>query len=230
VERDADGQIVQLFSLPSNDLRWLLYPVSVERALPDDWAPPDLSWRLGKPLREIVVGDTAELLSGAAADGISLTIASSFRPASYQASLYNQAVARWLSRSTPDDPIELDEAERRAGRFIARPNHSQHQLGTAIDFSGAETGFTLGPAFARTTMAGWLARRGWEYGFVLPYTEAGSTTTGYAFEPWHLRWVGRPLAALLEAENYRHSQSYVADRYLEAIERWLDGAGVPPAN
>ena len=52
----------------------------------------------------------------------------------------------------------------------------------------------LHPCFGETAAGKWLAEEGWRYGFIVRYTGDNSDVTGFAHEPWHLRWVGRPLA------------------------------------
>ena len=224
VERAADGQVLRVFDFAASEARSFLFPVTAERGLPDGWAPIDLTNRLGHPTHSAVADDLALLFRSAAQDGVSITIISGFRSASYQTVLFERAVQRQFERA--NGAIDRAEAEQRAARFVARPNHSQHQLGTAVDLSGPEIGYGIGREFAATTAAGWLARRSWEFGFVIPYTEAGTRETGYIYEPWHLRWVGRQLAELLEREGYQSSETLVVDRYLEAVERWLDRTGV----
>ncbi|HEY3117492.1 MAG TPA: D-alanyl-D-alanine carboxypeptidase family protein, partial [Chloroflexota bacterium] len=85
--------------------------------------------------------------------------------------------------------------------------HSQHQLGTAIDFN-SPGGFAGSPGGL------WLWLHAQEYGFVLPYTPASAARTGYVFEPWHLRWVGRELAAVMWELDYLDSSDLIADDYI----------------
>ena len=81
-----------------------------------------------------------------------------------------------------------------------------------------EIGYAVRATFAETTAGRWLAERAWEFGFILPYTAAAEARTGYVPEPWHLRWVGRPLAAFLWERDYRHSSYPTVDDWLVAIE------------
>ena len=69
------------------------------------------------------------------------------------------------------------EAERRTARFVAPPGHSQHQLGTAVDFSSWEVNYAIQPKFAETEAARWLEQNAWQYGFVVRYTEANTAVT-----------------------------------------------------
>jgi D-alanyl-D-alanine carboxypeptidase len=73
----------------------------------------------------------------------------------------------------------------------ARAGHSQHQLGTAIDFSSAEINDGLSGIFANTQASKWLNENAWKYGFVISYPEGGEYATGYSYESWHYRYIGR---------------------------------------
>jgi zinc D-Ala-D-Ala carboxypeptidase len=79
----------------------------------------------------------------------------------------------------------------------ARPGHSEHQLGTTLDFRSY--GNSTPPweyADWGTTAAGrWLAANAWRYGFVMSYPKGKMKVTCYTYEPWHYRYVGRPMAA-----------------------------------
>ena len=77
----------------------------------------------------------------------------------------------------------------------ARPGHSEHQLGVAIDFktAGRASPWRYGD-WARTREGAWLARNAWRYGFVMSYPAGKRSLTCYAYEPWHYRYVGRDLA------------------------------------
>ena len=85
----------------------------------------------------------------------------------------------------------------------ARPGHSEHQLGTALDFRSADdpTPPWQLDDFADTAAGGWLHDHAWEYGFVLSYPKGASAETCYAYEPWHYRYVGRDIAAAIHASG-----------------------------
>jgi D-alanyl-D-alanine carboxypeptidase len=81
----------------------------------------------------------------------------------------------------------------------ARPGHSEHQLGVAIDFRTA--GATGTGNFGSTPAGRWLAIHAWEYGFVMSYPNGRTTVTCYDGEPWHFRYVGRTQAAEIHASG-----------------------------
>jgi D-alanyl-D-alanine carboxypeptidase len=102
-----------------------------------------------------------------------------------------------------------------AGKLSARPGHSQHQLGTAVDFTNAAAGYKLGVPFARTSAYRWLERHAWEYGFVLAYPRGEEERTGYRWEPWHYRYVGIQDAKRIEDSG-------------QTLQEWLESAGTTP--
>jgi D-alanyl-D-alanine carboxypeptidase len=85
----------------------------------------------------------------------------------------------------------------------ARPGHSEHQLGVAIDFStrSGEDPWTYRD-FATETRAGeWLSANAWKYGFIMSYPKGKTAKTCYAYEPWHYRYVGVAEAAAVHASG-----------------------------
>ena len=83
------------------------------------------------------------------------------------------------------------EGAAEAERYSARPGHSEHQTGLAVDFgSTTDAGCTLRDCFADTPEAQWLAAHAGAYGFLLRYRPEDTAVTGYAAESWHYRWVG----------------------------------------
>ena len=89
-------------------------------------------------------------------------------------------------------PRELGDAE--AGSRVARPGHSEHQLGTTIDVT-SEGDQDVDQSWGTTPAGQWVATNAHEYGFLLSYPPDASDRTCYDYEPWHLRYVGRELAS-----------------------------------
>ncbi len=85
-----------------------------------------------------------------------------------------------------------------ANRFSADQGFSEHQLGTAVDFTTGALGGTLDGRFADTEEYAWLLENAHRFGFILSYPEDNEF---YIFEPWHWRFVGRDLARDLHREN-----------------------------
>lgn len=90
----------------------------------------------------------------------------------------------------------------------ARPGHSEHQTGLAVDVVACSAGCGEIGAFGGTPESDWIAAHAWEHGFIVRY-EAGATgTTGYEPEPWHLRYVGPALAAAYHEGGYHTLEEF----------------------
>ncbi|MBR7184485.1 MAG: D-alanyl-D-alanine carboxypeptidase family protein [Clostridia bacterium] len=113
----------------------------------------------------------------AAAEGLTIKSISDYRSWYDQRYIYNGYVAR--------------DGQEAADRYSARPGHSEHQSGLAIDINS--TAFD----FDQTPEGIWLATHCVEYGYVIRYPKGKEEITGYLYEPWHIRYVGKELAQKL---------------------------------
>lgn len=164
----------------------LLVLVNKEYKLPTNYVPSDLvsasnaGIRKGENfmLRSIVIDDLKKLVIDALADGIDLSIRSGYRSYNTQISTYNY----WLDLNG-GNIASADKVSARAG-------HSQHQLGTAIDFSSSEISDGLAGTFGSTQASKWLAENAWRYGFVISFPSGYENITGYSYESWHYRYIG----------------------------------------
>lgn len=134
-------------------------------------------------------------------EGLSLDVLSVYRSFDYQAMLKKNYIKE----------VGLIEANK----FSADAGFSEHQLGTAIDFTTPEIGGKLS-GFEKTAEYAWLLENGYKYGFVLSYPEDNPY---YKFEPWHWRFVGINLATKLKNENkyLNDLEQAEIDKYLEQI-------------
>ena len=137
-------------------------------------------------LRREAAENLRHLVDGATADGEELVVASAYR--SYEEQLLIHE--RLMSVFGAD-----------ADGMSAAPGHSQHQLGTAVDFTNAAAGYQIWMPFAQTSAYWWLEHHAWEYGFVLAYPRGKEEQTGYQWEPWHYRYVGMEDAKRLEKSD-----------------------------
>ena len=115
-----------------------------------------------------------EMQAAASLDGISLFIASGFRDYDYQTELYNAYVER--------------DGKEAADTYSARPGFSEHQTGLAADINAADESFN------DTAEAKWMDANCYKYGFVIRFPKGKEKYTGYTYESWHLRYVGKNLA------------------------------------
>ena len=131
-------------------------------------------------------------------EGIYMEAISTFRSFSYQNTVY-------FKNMTPETLLEDYQIIR--DRVSARPGHSEHQTGLAVDINDLEEDF-------EDTAAGkWLAVNSHLYGFLLRYPKGKEHITGYSYEPWHFRYLGRRLAAKVYHSQLTYDEYYV--RYLE---------------
>jgi len=161
--------------------------VDKQHALPLDYSPDDLvpltaggSFRITRndlSLRRSAAASLEEMAAAAAAEGVTLIAASTYRSAARQAEIF-----AWQVRTFGQETAE---------RQSARPGHSEHQLGTAVDF------YPIHDNFAYTAASRWLTQNAGSFGWTLSYPDGYEHVTGYRFEPWHYRYVGRPLAAFI---------------------------------
>lgn len=91
----------------------------------------------------------------------------------------------------------------------ARPGSSEHQTGLTIDISAQSVGCQLSQAFGDTKEGKWVAKNAHKYGYIVRYPDGKSKITGYHYEPWHIRYVGIPVATYLyknklTLEEYYH--------------------------
>ena len=99
-----------------------------------------------------------------------------------------------------------------ANQFSAEQGYSEHQLGTAIDFTNPKIGDTFA-GFSKTAEYQWLVDNAYKYGFVLSYP---SNNHYYVYEPWHWRFVGVELATVLHNQNeyFYDLDQWTIDQYL----------------
>ncbi|MDK6729423.1 M15 family metallopeptidase, partial [Aerococcus urinae] len=93
-----------------------------------------------------------------------------------------------------------EEAERLTDAYIAPERATEHATGLAFDWlsqAWLDQGGGLDESFRETPAAQWLADNAHKYGFILRYLEGSEAITGYEFEPWHYRYVGRDHAAFI---------------------------------
>lgn len=124
------------------------------------------------------------------------TVISGYRTQEEQEKLFREEVESNLA-----DGLSQEEAESEALRWVAAPGASEHQLGLAVDVSGA----TYDVFF-------WLQEHSWEYGFIWRYPGDKTDLTGIAEEAWHYRYVGK------EAAQEIYEQGICLEEYLELKE------------
>jgi D-alanyl-D-alanine carboxypeptidase len=172
-------------SPPAKTCDDLMVMVGREDILPPDYAPPDLVpveaygvavYGDGLMLRRGAAQQLARMAQAAGAAGEEIVVFSAYRSYYQQGFVFTRLVSIY--------------GEERARWMSAPPGQSQHQLGTAVDFTNSAVGYEIHKAYGRTTASAWLLEHAPEYGFVLSYPNHAEEETGYRWEPWHYRYVG----------------------------------------
>jgi len=175
----------------------LLARVDKSKPLPSTYAPWDLVdldgkglsvSKTGLKLRKAAFDAFCAMSAAAKAQGVTLTVSSAYRSYAYQKALFSRNVA--------------EMGEKEASRVSARPGSSQHQLGMAMDFG------SITDAFADTKASKWLVSNASTFGFSLSYPKGMEPMTGYVWESWHYRYIGKSAAAL-QAEYFGGTQHYL---------------------
>ncbi|HET6379667.1 MAG TPA: M15 family metallopeptidase [candidate division Zixibacteria bacterium] len=173
---------------------WRITLMDTVYMLPGSYAPGDLvdssvaGLNGGYPIRSVILADLSAMVADARAAGAPLGVQSAYRSYSQQASTFQY----WVNL------VGYEQALRTS----ARAGHSEHQLGTTLDFKSAG-----GPPpweyadWASTPAGAWMKANAWKYGFVMSYPAGAFAHTCYDYEPWHYRYVGRELAARIHASG-----------------------------
>lgn len=164
--------------------------VNKQRSLPDGYEPndlvePNVPFSFDEPhekrhMRKAAAEALEKLFAGAKADGIELRAVSGYRSYQRQVSIYNNNVKT--------------KGQEYTDRVSSVPGRSEHQTGLAIDVSSPSVGNVLEEVFGTSKEGQWLAEHAAEYGYVIRYLQGEEDTTGYVYEPWHIRYIGTDLA------------------------------------
>jgi len=187
--------------------------VSKEYALPAGYAPEGLepipaAWLMpgqGGELRSITLDALAPMRDAAEEDGVDLRIRSPYRSFETQAETF----AYWVTLL----------GEEQARRESAEPGHSEHQLGTTLDFADPYNGWELVESFADSPSGLWLDAHAHEYGFAMSYPRDAEEVTGYIFEPWHFRYIG------VEAANAWYESGLTLIEFLVQSHELAEASG-----
>ena len=120
--------------------------------------------------------------------------------------LYNTYLSKGLDTLSPAD------AEKVALSYSAAPGSSEHQTGLCIDFTTQSLWGDLNTDFEKTDAFQWLSQNAYKFGFILRYPQGKEAITGYTYEPWHYRFVGREAATDIFYSNM------TLEEYLGAVQ------------
>ena len=164
--------------------------VNKKRNLPENYVPEDLTALTDIPtvlsnpevnqLRKAAYEALKELFDAAKEEGYELHARSGYRSYYTQASLYTSYVENY--------------GKAAADKYSAKPGQSEHQTGLSMDITCEAINYKLDTTFGEKEEGKWVAENAHRYGFIIRYPKGKEDITGYAYEPWHIRYLGVELA------------------------------------
>ncbi len=177
----------------SSYVDWNMTVLDTIYDLPMHYVPPKLvstsraGLRGGGQVRSFVIPALKAMASAARMADSGLRVISAYRSWNSQHNLYRREVQRYGTRT--------------AKGSVARPGHSEHQLGVTIDFGSASMSGDVSQKFAKTAAGHWMKSNAWKFGWIMSYPSGKTSKTCYYSEPWHFRYVGRDEAAKVHASG-----------------------------
>ena len=146
--------------------------------VPNDLVKPDVPMTNNDIKMRAEAAAALEDMFAAAKDeaGYTLVAVSGYRSYGQQSAIYERKIK--------------NAGKKAAALLVAPPGASEHQLGLAMDL-GCKKNTSLTESFVNTPEGQWVAENCWRFGFIIRYKEEWTDITGYAYEPWHVRYVGR---------------------------------------
>ncbi|MBE0600215.1 MAG: M15 family metallopeptidase [Firmicutes bacterium] len=169
-------------AMPDKNIDGSLFLVNRNQTICDLYVPEIRKTNLpglSQSMRPDAADALEKLFDAAKADGIRLSTVSGYRSYSKQNTIYERKVA--------SAGAEVADA------YVALPGSSEHQLGLAMDVSKVSSS-SLSSKFGSTAEGKWVAENAHLYGFIVRYAEGMEEITGYSYEPWHLRYLGKDFA------------------------------------
>ena len=193
-----------IFAKPETDpdtLGSITQLVNGTHTLPADYEPADLVY-LDLPstqetyMRSEAAKALTKMFNAASAQGVELLCCSGYRSYEEQAEIIQNSIEENGEEATYAD--------------TALPGCSEHQTGLTMDVTSNSVGQLLTQNFINTTEGQWIADHAHEYGFIVRYPNGKEAITGYTYEPWHLRYLGKDVAKSV----YKSGLTY--EEYLES--------------
>ncbi len=184
---------------------WKLILVNSNNPLPDNCSIQTAELQNGLLVDERCYPDLQDMMDACREAGLEPVICSAYRTQEFQEQLYQSQIEKQLALG-----YSRERAEAEAGKQVAVPGTSEHQLGLAVDIVDISYQL-LDDSQEDTAVQKWLMEHSWEYGFILRYPEGKSDITGITYEPWHYRYVGRENAEQI------HRAGVCLEEYLECL-------------
>jgi len=193
--RQENGVLTAENGFDAAEKNWNLILVNPWNPLPEEYQVTLARLRNGHAVDQRCYPDLQEMMDDCRAAGLNPLICSSYRSRENQETLFQNKVNRLISQGYSKESAEVE-----AGKSVAVPGTSEHQLGLAVDIVDVSNQ-NLDETQEKTAVQKWLMDNSWRYGFILRYPNQKSNVTGIIYEPWHYRYVGTPHALLMEREG-----------------------------
>ncbi|QQZ11116.1 M15 family metallopeptidase [Heyndrickxia vini] len=190
--KDVNGQ--KLIENSSNILALVNKTYSIGSYIPNDLVRPNVQFSFGDQdieksyMRKEAANALEKMFQNAKSDGIELYASSGYRSYKRQKEVLNAEIA--------------NVGKEKAVQAVATPGQSEHQTGLAMDITSQSENFLLTESFEKQKEGIWLRKHAHEYGFILRYPKGKEKITGYEYEPWHFRYVGKKCASIIYTNNW----------------------------
>ncbi|MGL4739769.1 MAG: M15 family metallopeptidase [Sarcina sp.] len=217
VESNLDEDIVDVFNIIRNNDNDLVILCNKDIMLGESYIPTDLvipkvplthdktaqQSQLRKPAAEALEKMLSDAKKVAGLE--ELYLVSGYRSYDYQYNIFHNSMR--------------NRGKEHTEKYMAKPGHSEHQTGLTADISTRGMGFALIESFENTKEGQWLANNAHKYGYILRYPKDRVETTGYAYEPWHFRYVG------VEVSTYMFENKLVLEDIYDSLDTKVDSVG-----
>ncbi len=202
-KQNHNGNNSNIVSNPSS----ILVLVNKNNQLPADYVPnnlvnPNVRFPFTedlpkKQMRQVAANALENMFNAGDKAGVDLFAQSGYRSYDRQEAIF-AANAR-------------EHGREEANQFSAQAGESEHQTGLTMDVTSADINYRLNTNFANTDEGKWVKKHASEYGFIIRYPKGKTSITGYQYEPWHLRYVGKKVAKYIDSNNTTLEQ-YLGDQ------------------
>ncbi|MFU2018892.1 D-alanyl-D-alanine carboxypeptidase [Peribacillus butanolivorans] len=185
--------------------------VNKKNKLPENYVPKDLVYTSipftfkekteKRKMRSEAAAAISKLFTESKKQGVSLLGVSAYRSHATQVALFDSYVKR--------------DGYAKAITYSALPGTSEHETGLAIDVTGGNGKCAAQDCFGGTKEAKWLQAHADDYGFIIRYPKGKESVTGYKYEPWHLRYVGKSIAQTIMSQGITLEEYY----YTRAVQK-----------
>lgn len=179
-----------------------------EGYIPDDLVTVSVPTILENPevnqLREVADNALTSMFSAAEEENLFLFARSGFRSFNTQVHLFNGYAEK--------------HGEEAANTYSAKPGFSEHQTGLVMDVTSESVQFQLTEQFGSTAEGKWIAENAHKFGFIIRYPYGKEEITGYVYEPWHLRYLGKEVAEAVYNSNVTYEEFLVEKGIIDDVQ------------